>query len=403
MKDEFKTISALLRFTLFAFAVAFVGARIYLKLVDTYSPANQHWTRTRLRKITEAIDKLPTEAPPVNVVFGASEVEVGINPVSIDEKLSQAGIEAKTYNFGIRNATGYHLELLTDRLAIAMNREKDKVDFGILIFTPLRNTKRFSKEVSEYGNFGSVSTYSSLIYTPQMLAQRWWPPRADVISSAVLKYGFGSMSPFSALDELDEFIRLWTNYYFDKAEVFNVALMKHALWMNPMFYQGQPWDPATRGRYFFGYPETSEKLTPFLKAYENPDVLLLSNNIDVAYGGGLYFDFDPTLLGNFTQAIHNVSSVSRHTLLVYYPELLGYLSPHGARSIAMALQNLARSTNAVLLDYTACNVFTKADYFDGTHLNLNGQEKLSKLLAEDMAELSLPRPRHAVPSCIAKK
>lgn len=402
MRRELRVFLKLLSYCLGVFAVALMMTRAYLMFVDTHSSGNQHWTRTRLREITEAIDSLPSK-PPANVFFGASEVEVGINPIALDEQLLKKGLPTESYNFGIRNATGHHVELLASRLYLDMKGKKDSVGFSVFFFTPLRNTKDFFRQISKYGNFSNVSTYSSIIYTGEMLLPRLRSFNKEAFSTAFLKYAYGSVSPDSAMDELDEFIRARMSFSLEGKNFRDVMMLKYSIWSDPVFYQAPPWNPSTRGWHFFGYPETREALAPLLTAFDNPEVLRKSNIIDATLGGGWNFDFDENLIADFEQAIITASAISQHTLLIYYPELMDYAPPQGLQAISQTLREVSRTTGATLIDYSVCRVFQKSDYLDGTHLNIQGQAKLSALLAEDIFEMTQATAPHRVPRCYYKQ
>lgn len=56
----------------------------------------------------------------------------------------------------------------------------------------------------------------------------------------------------------------------------------------------------------------------------------------------------------------------------------------------LALEDIENSTEAEVINLSLLNIFTIDDYFDLTHLNRQGQEKLSQYFSNYLSKMNIP-------------
>jgi hypothetical protein len=98
-------------------------------------------------------------------------------------------------------------------------------------------------------------------------------------------------------------------------------------------------------------------------------------------------DFEQQAAGSFLPYMIELAKANNVTLILVRSKINAG-EPSALAGYNLALENyLTRRDNVILLDYAADPRLTPADFVDSLHMNADGRQKFSKILAEDFREI----------------
>lgn len=367
-----------------SFVVAIAAVRTSSAVVESYSTQSTPWIKSRMSGIFNYFSSDKKDEGYQLLFLGASDIQSGINPIGIDQNLQNQGFKTVSYNLGISNFDGKLLHLLSRRLNEIVQINKRPIDAIFVKFTPLRATYMYLAKVQDhyYRHFEDIE---SIIYSNKMLAEDFFKRPEEAAEVWYVKNILGETSPIAYASYFHEIIWQAIPVINTSASNIKTSNLTRQTWGSGVFNKPPGWNVEKRGFHYFGYPETEKLINELFADYQDPAVIrtfLKTHN----YSGDLYnFYISPAAIRSYIQAIIELQKITPHVVLFYFPESSTIPHAPGANArIAKALAEIHNATGVQFMDLTNNSGLNPDDYFDQLHLNLQGQNKLAKKLAEEI-------------------
>lgn len=374
-----------------AIGLALVLTVAYVRFADSGSETGSGWVRARIEQSLNALATLPrtSRAKPRILFVGASDVEVGVDPIAVDQATAALGLVTESFNLGYRNLDPKLIRLLAERICEIERGRGETLDLVALKFTPLRTTKAFALSSGRFAFYRNFLSVESAIFSGPMLGRHFLGHFPEVLDVSVTKFLFFGVSPNSTAENtFSLLLGAHSQNRFPNPNVNLMLQMNSRLWQHGTLLSVPAWDAAARGDFFFGYPKTYSEFEEITAAYRNAEVRKIYLTGYQRKADIFELRFDPEFIMAQAEALARFKDCARHVVLLYFPD-----SPEIPRSevgysrLQSQLSELSEKGGVPLVDVSARGKFLGADYFDYLHLNRAGRLKLAQALAPELVRL----------------
>lgn len=376
-------------------AAVLVGAllctRFYLQSIEAFTMGNEAWTKRRIRMAVEQLPSIASSKDRLVLFVGASDLESSIDPIDLDGRLREKGLNVTSYNLAVRNIT-LVFDVWCDRLIEDFRRAGRVADAIVVKFSPTRATTRTTKSVRKE----SVLDMTGLFMSSTMLANELQRDPENGLRLFVYKSIYGGHSPSSGLANTQTLLYFsppWRDVLPSwKARPPEVRDILFALWHNPKLHRGPAWDPETRGSFFWGSPESDAELAKVEDYLTDPGHFeeMIQWNRRTFDAVDLRFDRDVVIA--FSRSLANLRRIAKRVILLHFPEDPRFYRPAATdKRVNALLQRMAVGAGATFINYTD-DEMKKSEYLDPLHLGRAGRRNLNARLAEDLFALLQPNP-----------
>ncbi len=358
---------------------------------ESVAPRSGRWLRHRVLQAMEYMDHLPGAGDAKTIVIaGSSDVEVGVDPVLVDEEFQRLGLKTRTINLGFRNTPPVVLKFLARRLEESLERQGARLDLVAVKLTPLHMTRRHAEEISFPGSSSRFSDAAAALHTPRMIARDAFSDPLRAFFIWMSRTFYSCISPTFVANYLWEFLtnqlRLWPDMKPSERAVYGFF---YSLWYGSELNPEPAWDAARRGDFQFGQPGTSARLRDAIRVLEDEEVIRDLVKVQEKYYGALTLEFDPTAIAELVEALNGFKRSARKVVLIYFPDspALGR-SADAVRRLNEAIARVGREANVPVIDLSrelsGRTILGEGDYIDRFHLNSKGRTKLARQLADGL-------------------
>jgi hypothetical protein len=371
-----------------AFILAFALATFYVHALDRLEVTDGRWLRERIQQSLAYLKSTSSDHRRI-LVIGASDVEVGIDPMAVDAEFSVRGLKTETLNFGFPNFDPKLIHLLSRRICKTQMNESRKLDLVAVAFTPLRTTNSFADAVSRFQYFRNFLEIEAALYSPSMLMADWRAQFDEVMEVGIVKYLYSGISPNATSGlTFDNLEKLFPNKTSGDPRFILANELLRDLWYRREFLPNPPWDSNTRGAFFFGYPQTKAALDLAYERYQDPFLKAAFLRLHQRFGDVYGLHFSDEFLNEEVAALLELKKCSRQVALLFIPDSDLIFRREDARArLKTALETIVKKADVKLIDLREEQALRPEDYLDYLHLNLQGRQKAAVILANDMADI----------------
>lgn len=354
------------------------------EILSLQSNSGTPWAKDRVNRMISFFEG-PLDKSLKILFIGASDIQSGIYPALLNQKLEQNNFTAQTFNLGVANFDGKLAWLLARRLREIFNSKKISNLAFVIKFTPLRATERYQENVKDH-YFRHFEDLVSEIYSDKMLLEDWRKVPAEISEIWYVKKILAGNSPISYASYINEMIwRLLPSNHNTVDVVTRTYNLQKLAWGQGAFNKIPAWSSQLGGFHYFGYPEKKDEITKNFLMFQ--DIGILREVYKTHYQSSDMYNlkFSPEAINDYVNAIKELQKLTTNVILLYFPESdLIPRSPQALGRLSAALKQIKEQTNVKFLDLTDKKIFTPTDYFDQIHLNLKGQAKLATELGKQL-------------------
>jgi hypothetical protein len=377
-----ETSALLKRVKIFFKLLAIASAMVLLSLmiirlehnsIETIGEYDFVWLHKRYVQALEALPGILKSGNKVNIVIGASDVQVGFVPQAFDQRAHELGENVVSYNFGFEGISANMVLILARRIAFEAQQSGVKPYLITLIFSPDRTTLRRTET-----RFGTrdVATITSVMYNRKMFFEDLLSDPETVLDAFFDKLGG---NPGSAYWITETTLRRGL-------ERFGLPEQFKTLWDSRESHGEPAWDAKQRGAFFFNVDRKPE----IARAVEEvatderlrKDYILFHRKCC----GIVDLNFDQEQIQDFIEALALLKKNSENVVFTTMPYDPRFVRP--AEATLRLNETLERIHREAETPYVRINENALAidDYMDVIHFNVKGREKYSSLLATETFE-----------------
>lgn len=375
MKDYLRFLVVL---SVMAGAAAMVNAALSNQLEEKTLPEQTGiFLKRRMSDFLESLPELVKKHPNTAFFWGASEIESGLDTKIIDSVFADKKLNLEAVNVGMRNIHPLIYRQFTVRTQEALQSQKKiKVSF---IKIPLNKlTKRYVRTArldSMKDQLGAVVKLSDLTLLKE---------HPKLFTNAVMNHLFlfdASTHVVSTL--VQKSIRE------NLAPTKETSLQTYfSIWSDRKFYETPAWNLTERGTYRWNLPTSQEQLEQRIQEKSSHAVKVASYKYfeDCCEIGTLQFDSEITKV--FIEQVKMIEGISEKVILYTIPEAASfesYKKPGYEKRRKDLLTSLSLATGLQVHDMQFKAQLQESDYVDFLHLSEEGQNKLYKVLFDEIS------------------
>lgn len=327
--------------------------------------------KNRLHYMVDYLEASPQENN-LNVFWGASEIETGIDPIYIDKDKNQTSL-----NLGLRVG---HPELFiaqAKRVKEIFARKGQKVRHSIIKVPLARMTESYAG--SSYYKTDILDLLSQ-VDSKDMMIERLKNEPQQILGYLSARYIWQDANLGSVRTKFRQAVGL-------SDEVPAILEANFEIWKQPEYLENPAWNKEQRGFYNFNRPQTElayRALQPRLHAIPAQDAIISFHQscCDILGLGP-----SDQMINSYADFITEIQSFSDKVSILYFPEspyLESRRSEESKKNKEKILQELSVKTGAAIINAENNLNFQTEDYIDAIHLSDQGSKKIMNWLASQL-------------------
>lgn len=353
--------------------------RSFLAITEPLVPSNNIWQKSRIHGALAAIDAAGFAPPNGNLILmlGASEAQLGFDPLLFDEELKQRGLSALSYNLALDNV-GTYLPLYLERIRMALANRSIRARVIFLDLPLTRFTKRARESFFSHAIHYDVD--AALLHGA-LLRNNFLSTEEKLIVS-LNKWVLGERS----ITQVQRAVTALVNYVFLRSEYVNPSA---EMFRRPELHPEPAWNLKARGRFYLNIEQEPELVNILMSQNSTPESRKDDRRFLVRCCDALELNLDQNYFAQVAKSVRALRSVADHVVLTPLPEspsLIFMRTPEARNRFREAYESLSSLSGAELWLAEHRLDFPKRDFFDLSHFRPSGVEKYSKFLASEMPE-----------------
>lgn len=388
-----QSIRCAMRLTVAALLLFGAVIMVYRSFVGFIEQGSNGAITGRMKNMVRYLPQIPDESAGDKsvMIFGTSMVQYGFSPNEFDRIMAENDINSTSYNYGIANLIPSFQQYITATIRKEFKQADFKLDLALIEFNPFQTTI-----IRKQSGAAIAEQQIAALATNEELWQRTLQNPDVGVRLFVIRYVRKGISAalFSTVMEQSSHGRPQvTPEYIALQEQLNLAQMEFATTLSKGQYPASPiigWSPFNRGGDFDTARLSTETIEAAgrVSALER-DPILMQADLEqrIATSDILQLNFDEELYAAYIKMIEDFKAVSQHVEVILLPrntEWVNY-SPEAQARLNAIKQRISEETGVYVRDFQETPEITSEHFRDTTHLDMNGIDAFTRVLAEQYA------------------